>query len=352
MGILWLIGLDDSTGTLAETFESHQGEVPVWHWITFIPQLVTSLSHKEAKLVRELLIRIAKSYPQALHFQLRTTREDFAIIRRQVSQRNGTNPNDLSQSFANVPISQRQPWQHVEEIMGILKTAYPLLSFSLESLVDHISQRFKCDPDSDAYRLVVALYNDGVQSFNRLPNPREDARLPPTTEANIVKFASSVLPKHICAEFEADVIQSKPNLETYISKLRKWRDCLEEKLDRSFGKVNLERICLHLSQFHHQKFEDIEVPGQYLLNKESNAHFVKIERFMPTLQMIRGAQACYKRLVIRAHDGSLHTFSVQYPAARHCRREERIFQLFRIFNNALSSNVQARHPLYQHAFHL
>ncbi|OWB72805.1 hypothetical protein B5S31_g2527 [[Candida] boidinii] len=341
--ILWLIGLDDSTGTLAETFESHQGEVPVWHWITFIPQLVTSLSHKEAKLVRELLIRIAKSYPQALHFQLRTTREDFAIIRRQVSQRNGTNPNDLSQSFANVPISQRQPWQHVEEIMGILKTAYPLLSFSLESLVDHISQRFKCDPDSDAYRLVVALYNDGVQSFNRLPNPREDARLPPTTEANIVKFASSVLPKHICAEFEADVIQSKPNLETYISKLRKWRDCLEEKLDRSFGKVNLERICLHLSQFHHQKFEDIEVPGQYLLNKESNAHFVKIERFMPTLQMIRGAQACYKRLVIRAHDGSLHTFSVQYPAARHCRREERIFQLFRIFNNALSSNVQARH---------
>ena len=37
------------------------------------------------------------------------------------------------------------------------------------------------------------------------------------------------------------------------------------------------------SEFHHQKFEEIEVPGQYLLNKDSNAHFVKIEDSFPPL---------------------------------------------------------------------
>ncbi|GME80591.1 unnamed protein product [Ambrosiozyma monospora] len=58
--------------------------------------------------------------------------------------------------------------------------------------------------------------------------------------------------------------------------------------------------------------------------------------------MIRGSTACYKRLTIRGHDGSLHPFAVQFPAARHCRREERIFQLFRLFNDALGRNVQAR----------
>ena len=77
--ILWLISLDDASGTLAQAFENFRGEVPVWYWITFIPQLLTSLSQKEAKLAKQILIRIAKNYPQALHFQLRTARENLLL---------------------------------------------------------------------------------------------------------------------------------------------------------------------------------------------------------------------------------------------------------------------------------
>ena len=428
--ILWLISLDDSTGILTESFESHQGDMPVWYWVTFIPQLLSALSHKEANFARKVLMNIAQKYPQALHFQLRTAKEDYSVLQRQhlsssnaesalsgtpsappnasatpankegiandapgketadgtanvttnvsttvtasatdaaasapATANNGTNgaintpagSPPVGSPFAGSPalglntsgISSNnspgsKPWAHVDEVMGVLKTTYPLLALSLESLVDQISQRFKSNHDGDAYRLVVALYNDGVQYFNRLNNPKEDARLPPATEANIVRFANTVLPTHIKEEFEIDLIQSKPNLETYISKLKKWKDCLEEKLDRTYGKVNLERICPHLSQFHHQKFEDIEIPGQYLLNKESNAYFVKIERFMPTIDMIRGPTACYKRIAIRGNDGSIHKFAIQFPAARHCRREERIFQLFRLFNDQLSRTVQTR----------
>lgn len=419
--ILWLISLDDSAGTLAQAFDNFRGEVPVWYWITFIPQLLTSLSHKEARLARQVLIRIAKSFPQALHFQLRTTKEDFAAKQRQFlelnrqnasrssgstgssgenvksteastetastgdseskkdeSSTNGTKPEvkpETSEDGAasgtksettaeaskeDSKLSQpsttsaadtgskagssaaRQSWEHVEEIMGILKTAYPLLALSLESLVDQINQRFKCTADEDAYRLGVALLNDGVQYLNRLGNPRDDAKLPPVTEANITRFAETVLPKQIRAEFEKDLVVSKPNLETYIIKLRKWRDRLEDKLDRRFSEVNLENLCPHLSEFHHQKFEDIEIPGQYLLNKDNNSHFVKIERFLPTIDLARGTNACYKRLKIRGNDGSLHAFAVQFPAARHCRREECLFQLFRIFGDTLSKKVETR----------
>lgn len=422
--ILWLISLDDASGTLAQAFENFRGEVPVWYWITFIPQLLTSLSHKEAKLAKQILVRIAKSYPQALHFQLRTTREEFAgqqrqaieIARQQAAQaqaqaaaaaaaaatttssaanstgaatsttgqanspsaaspgsdkpangepqskeQNGDStrkesagsPSSQSQQSPQqgqkpppqqitIPLSVRQPLEHVDDVMAILKTAYPLLALSLESLVDQINQRFKCTADEDAYRLCVALLNDGIQYLNRLGNPREDAKLPPVTEANITRFAETVLPKQIRAEFEKDLVISKPSLETYISKLRKWRDRLEDKLDRRISQVNLENLCPHLSEFHHQKFEEIEIPGQYLLNKDNNAHFVKIERFLSTIDLARGTSACYKRLRIRGHDGSLHTFAVQFPAARHCRREESVFQLFRIFNDSISRKVEAR----------
>lgn len=413
--ILWLISLDDSSGTLAQAFEDFRGEVPVWYWITFVPQLLTSLSYKEAKLVRQILIRIAKSYPQALHLQLRTTKEDFAAKQRlflELSRHNGKSASspplttseskdakdtegedakptkdesvkseksekgeeieeeangsategkaengngaksatpqassatpDPSAKLPPAASSIRRSWEYVEEIMGILKTAYPLLALSLESLVDQINQRFKCTADEDAYRLGVALLNDGVQYLNRLGNPREDAKLPPVTEVNITRFAETVLPKQIRAEFEKDLVIGKPNLETYIIKLRKWRDRLEDKLDRRITEINLENLCPHLSEFHHQKFEDIEVPGQYLLNKDNNTHFVKIERFLPTIDLTRGTNACYKRMKIRGHDGSLHVSAVQFPAARHCRREESLFQLFRIFDDSLSKKVETR----------
>lgn len=63
--IQWLMTQDDSQGTVYRAFEAFKGEVPVWYWITFIPQLLSSLTHlKEAKHARHILLKIAKTYPQ------------------------------------------------------------------------------------------------------------------------------------------------------------------------------------------------------------------------------------------------------------------------------------------------
>ncbi|KAK9238263.1 hypothetical protein V1525DRAFT_117414 [Lipomyces kononenkoae] len=414
--ILWLISLDDSSQALSQAFDSFTGDVPVWYWITYIPQLLTSLSHKEARLVRRILIRIAKSYPQALHFSLRTTKEDYSVLQRQAMQatqreanrqtamrgaapgtggvRNspslqqatvpgspmvqsasggndsaspqvapgtpanaaahlinrGNQPNAVGSPSTPIPATQTnpttplQPWEYVDEILGILKTAYPLLSLSMETFVDQIYQRFKCSEDEDAYRLVVALLSDGVQYMGRLPFPKDDTRLPPAAEVNISKFADSILPKYLKSAFEADFVHNTPNIQTYVSKLRRWRDRFEEKLDRRqiSEKQNLESLSPHLSEFHYQKFDDIDVPGQYLLHKDSNAHFVKIERFLPKIDIVRVQGLCYRRITIRGSDTRMYPFTIQYPAARHCRREERITQLFRILNSNLVRRTESR----------
>lgn len=62
--VLWLLSLDDANGTISAAFDSYKGEWPVWYWITFIPQLLTALQHREARHARAILIRIAKQYPQ------------------------------------------------------------------------------------------------------------------------------------------------------------------------------------------------------------------------------------------------------------------------------------------------
>ncbi|KAF9357807.1 hypothetical protein BGX26_003026, partial [Mortierella sp. AD094] len=105
--IQWLMTQDDSQGTVYRAFEAFKGEVPVWYWITFIPQLLLSLTHlKEAKHARHILMKIAKTYPQALHFSLRTLKEEYTSMRKgqQVQQQ----AQQQAQSQQNQP-SQQTP---------------------------------------------------------------------------------------------------------------------------------------------------------------------------------------------------------------------------------------------------
>ncbi|KAL3477677.1 hypothetical protein BJX99DRAFT_257277 [Aspergillus californicus] len=442
--ILWLLSLDNDEGAVAAAFENFKGDTPVWYWITFIPQLLTSLSHREARLCKAVLVKIAKLYPQALFFLLRTNREDMLNIKKQHDQKqeklnrsrnqaspqtkptpgitdasaaqnttetpsssaqgtpnrppapqpaptqgqpqqqgqaqvNGQspaqNPAQIPASAAaqgqaqtqqgnlqvpgqqNPPAQQpnqntagetekeplKKPWEYSDEIMSGLKTAFPLLALSMETMVDQIHKNFKCPPDEDAYRLIVALLNDGLAYVGRMPGSyAQDFKLPAATEANITRFAETILPAHIRKSFEADFVIKKPTMYEYIHKLRRWRDKFEEKLDRRPQVQFLESYSPHLSEFRFLKFDEVEIPGQYLQHKDKNQDFIRIDRFSPDIDLVRGIGGCHRRLKIRGHDGSTHPFAVQHPAARHCRREERILQLFRIFNGVLGKRKESR----------
>jgi transformation/transcription domain-associated protein len=66
-----------------------------------------------------------------------------------------------SQTSDSYPI--RQSWEYVEEVVQILKTAFPLLILSMETMVDQINQRFKATPEEEIYRLTCMLLQDAMQ---------------------------------------------------------------------------------------------------------------------------------------------------------------------------------------------
>ena len=226
--ILWLLSIDNDENQISTAFEEFKGETPIWFWITFVPQLLTSLNHREAGLTRNVLVKIAKHFPQALFFLLRTTREDMLSIKKVEDQKkarlnsaklqspetkqaspesnhatsndrqssssrpgtangeslpNTTSTNgEIPKNEANVrpngeghstaegdpERTQKKPWEYSDEIMGVLKSTFPLLALSMEQMVDQIQKFFKCPPDEDAYRLIVALLNDGLSvSFSK-----------------------------------------------------------------------------------------------------------------------------------------------------------------------------------------
>ena len=78
----------------------------------------------------------------------------------------------------------KKPWAYMDEVLAALKTAFPLLALSMEFMVDQINKHFKCHPDEDAHRLIVALLNDGLSYVGRQPNtypriPSSTSRLLP-----------------------------------------------------------------------------------------------------------------------------------------------------------------------------
>jgi transformation/transcription domain-associated protein len=403
--VLWLLSLDTPDRRLAEKFEEFKGDTPAWYWITYIPQLLNSLTRFEAPIARQILGKLAKMYPQALYCHLRTTREDMAMLKknhdmkqakdkqppakpgqgspaqkqgspeRPGSSASGNRPTSANEDVklalngtpngsvkpegqttpapltGDAPPNVKHPWDHVEEISAILKTAFPLLALSMETMLDQIQKNFKCPPDEDAYRLIVALLNDGLSYVGRQPNLyAQEVKLPQSTEANITRFAESVLPPHIRKAFERDFVSHRPTMYEYIQKLRIWRNRFEERLDRRKLTVPLESYTHQLNEFRFLKFDEVEVPGQYLQHRDKNSDFVRIERFLPEVDLVRGIGVCHRRLKIRGHDGTVHPFAIQFPAARSSRREERILQLFRIFNGILSKRKESRRRNLQ--FHL
>jgi len=403
--ILWLLSLDDGEGRLVKAWEQFKGETPVWYWITFIPQLLNNLSRtpNEAEIAHQLLSKLAKTYPQALYFQLRTSKEDMQTIRKSqeakekkdqkqrivresvdlkvnplqankpvltngsdVVTMNGDKSNETNANGDKIEVNgaeseekpaeedavgkPKKPWDHTEVLMQTLKTSFPLLALSMETMIDQIQKYFKCQPDEDAYRLIIALLNDALSYVSRFPHLYSTtARIPGATETNIMKFSDSILPAHVRTAFYEDYVKVRPSMSVYISKLRKWRGKFEELLDRRTSRFELKQAP-NLAEFRYNKFDEVEVPGQYLQHRDKNQDFTRIERFMPGVDMIRGINSCHRRLRIRGHDGTIHPFAIQHPTPRVSRREERIIQLFRIFNSVLNKQKESRKRNLQ--FHL
>ncbi len=103
-------------------------------------------------------------------------------------------------------------------------------------------------------------------------DPLDSSGLSPATETNLSRFAESMYPNHIKykAAFEWDFIKSKPSLTELVERFRKWRDQLELLLDSRPRRQRLEHFSHYLVEFEYQKFDDIEVPGQYYLVRRWN----------------------------------------------------------------------------------
>lgn len=136
--------------------------------------------------MRFLLIKLAKTFPQALYLPLRTAGDEFramfggqkipsaaasvartrSLIVEDASQSlvmsEGQSSGDLSEQGV-VLEAKRNPIEYTDDLLAVLKTGYPLLSLSMENMVEHIVQRLRSTADEDLFRVVVTLLSEAFQ---------------------------------------------------------------------------------------------------------------------------------------------------------------------------------------------
>ncbi|KAJ7590989.1 hypothetical protein C8J56DRAFT_1135339 [Mycena floridula] len=378
--------VDDATNTISRAFDTYKGDAAFWYWITLIPQLCSSISYREVKQARYVLLNLARHYPQALFFQLRTTREEQNGMRKAAAARAAMNqanaeaarvqrgelPNpEAAPAPAAVPISngnppqpqpqptdgsdqrpgapaseapqQRPVWDYIDEIVQIVKTAFPLLVLSLETMTDQVMSKFKSSNDDEFYRTMHYLISDSVNSMSIRVNKSEDDGL---LTAQMLHFLERMLsicePHSLKKEFEEDFFASKPSLYEALPKMQKWRDRCERMIDAKPRFQPLELTCHYLAEFQYAKVDDIEVFGQYTEEKDNNQNFVKIQKFHPKFENYRTNGNVWKRIFVHGNDNSKTAFSVQNPCHRQSRREEKVMQPFRTFNGVLARKKESR----------
>lgn len=84
-----------------------------------------------------------------------------AIITGTTPTQNGQSPADNAAAAAAA--FPRQAPDLVDEVLQVLKTTFPLLILSLETMVDQIHQKFKPPAEEDIYRHICLLLSDAIQ---------------------------------------------------------------------------------------------------------------------------------------------------------------------------------------------
>lgn len=168
-------------------------------------------------------------------------------------------------------------------------------------------------------------------------------------EASLKKVAemlagSAYLSQKFKASFEADFLSgsNENSLSQVLDKLLRWRQHLGTILDKLPCKFHLENFSRYLAEFEHQRYDEIEVPGQYLALRDAAGDFVKLERFESQVEIVRRHGTAFRRIVMIGSDGSRTAFIIQNPSSRQSRREERMVQLMRMADAIVDKKIISR----------
>jgi hypothetical protein len=352
--VFWLMNFDDPSTEMkiCKTFESYSDQLPLWIWLMWIPQLVSSLSRLEGPSLQSLLSKLLMVYPQALFYRLRSA---FSEHKFQLEKNGLGTLENFFHSMKQTDLNQASSYVKIlRELMISFRGCHSNLVLELEFFCDEIQKRLKPSPEEELESAIHALFMrcfrlsspqvDGIPSsvsetikklclkFRSIADAPADARL----DAFLFRYASSFL-----NDFEESSPNSPKSLSGLLGFLRKWKDQL-----RTFN-CTFSRLSLHLSNLSpilsNYFCQGIEIPGQYWVNDEPRiSQNIFIEKICPIAGTMRFSSNSCRKIYFLGSDGKLYGFVAQAASSHVLKNDERNTQLCFVLNRIFMESKETR----------
>lgn len=395
--ILWLLSYDNDKKVLHSTFDSNSVNILSSNWINWIPQLVTSITREDGRYFVNLMNQIARHYPLALYYPLRTnyiklkTDEQAEKIRllnqqqqtadAQAQQQKSNGISEISLRMSTLIHRQRELHPMLNTLESLIDALVNIKVHWYEELLKNFKQTlnqcyqiafenkdrlhaFHFDPFSiNTFKKLYKFYTDlSIEKLNQL---RQTASKQPDNQNNSVKRILSIVsdPDYLLTktQFLHDFNFTQPtsiSLFLFVKKLRQWIKMFEAKIHLLPNNQQLDERFKLLSQFS-LSIADIEIPGEHLVSyniTHTNTHsthntshyYVKISRFLPRIESVEKYNYYAKRIYIRGHNGKVYPYLITNEIVfNDCRKEQHQLQLLRMLNIYLCKQKEtAKHNLH------
>eukprot|EP00466_Bigelowiella_natans_P000476 jgi/Bigna1/33130/e_gw1.1.3.1 len=259
---------------------------------------------------------------------------------------------DLSSSSGSGHSSNAIKW--VEDVVSVLRRSHPTLMTEVEKMLDEFSRRFKPEPEEEllgaVHALILKCFKQQLSRDDKVPHVLQ------TTIKRVCRKFFTPDPKmgnkkHLAfvqkykRSFEHDFLPEGSRfpltLGILLKKLKRWKAHLQYKVgERSQIYLRLEKLSPYLIRF--QSY-DIEIPGQYLTDQEPQVdQNVVLHRFHPDVKVHHTHGFSHRRIGMRGNDGKRYSFLVQYSISHITRSDERMMQVYVLFNRMMAKYKETR----------
>ncbi|KAF5300806.1 hypothetical protein FQR65_LT09109 [Abscondita terminalis] len=301
--------LNRNIAEFRNTFKSESSTIPIWMFLKWIPQLLANLDNSCVHAIDNIVLNLAKTYPQAMMFSYRISREKYNFEPGSIENVGRVLMQKLNELLL--------PGELVENFLKALAS----VSSPLNILSYYLKKLRACDTEESFKTLLQRSLDDIFPECQKNLNYKDPKSLKGPMFKDIYSYENK-LNALLKGKFDLQAVKEKVSqmLENPFPKLRKSTRLVDYSPWLAYFQASELR-------------ETLEIPGQYTGEKRPLVQYhTKITGFSQSVFLLDSLRAPI-RITILGNDAKEYHYLIKF--GEDLRQDQRIEQIFTLMNNVL-----------------
>ncbi|KAL7018811.1 hypothetical protein ACKWTF_010922 [Chironomus riparius] len=299
---------------ITKDFNEQLKMVPEWMFLAYISQILSNFDFENDCYLDNLMMKLAKKYPNALYFPFNLSRDNFNYI----------NDNQVMEKALVKDISQIVSNPTIDKFTSALQCLVVPEKF-MEIHFNNFYHELSAADNNEKFQEAVQKLYDNVYVHNKNLKGQEFSKI-------------SDYKERILAFKKLNYEQDHEKVTASINSM--YKNILKDT-KKEFKSIELRKLCNWLAEYKWSGDADfLEIPGQYSGNiKPFIESHVKIVRFEQQIKIFHSKQLPIE-MKIYGSDGKSYNFIIKY--GEDLRQDQRIQQALKLMSEKLLNDKNCK----------